>query len=194
MNVIRASWDRVPSNRPSFEKIARDLKKQRSEWSLQSPNSLALDTPKTIPLVAEWDSQSPYRFLHHSPDIMPRPLPGDAELDVTQDLPVSGLGLDTGEDEASSLSSVEELSEVVPLSKSKPAAKPVVSMTESTNTLTSNTSYEPDLSILASGYLSPPDPNDISAKYRDERRYRMLLQHEYHTIRGYPISILDVNF
>ena len=26
MNVIRASWDRVPSNRPSFEQIARELK------------------------------------------------------------------------------------------------------------------------------------------------------------------------
>jgi abelson tyrosine-protein kinase 1 len=192
MNVIRASWDRDPSNRPSFEKIARDLKKQRSEWSFQSSNSPTPDTPKTVPLVAEWDSQNPYRFLHRSPDIMPRPLPGDAELDVTQDPPVSGLGLETGEDEASSLSSVEELSEVVPLSKA--AAMPVVSMTESTNTLTSNTSFEPDLSILASGYLSPPDPNDISAKYRDERRYRMLLQHEYHTIRGYPIYILDVNF
>ena len=27
MNVIRTSWDRVPSNRPSFEQITRELKK-----------------------------------------------------------------------------------------------------------------------------------------------------------------------
>lgn len=191
MNVIRASWDRVPSNRPSFEQIARDLKKQRSEWSFQGPNSSIPDTPKTIPLADEWDSQNPFHF-HHSPDILPRPLPGESEFDVTQDPPASGLGLETVEDEVSSLSSVEELNEVVPLSKLP--AEPVVSLSESTNTLSSNTSFkfEPDLSILASGYLSPPDPDDISAKYRDERRYRMLLQHEYHTIRRYPIYILDV--
>ena len=184
MNVIRASWDRDPSNRPSFEKIARELKKQRAEWSFQSRNS-----PKMVSLVDEWDAQNPH-FLHHSPDILPRPLPGDAELVVTQDTPVSGLGLDIGEDEVSSLSSVEELSEVAPLSQ--PVATPVASM--STNTLTSNASIEPDLSVLASGYLSPPDPDDISAKYRNERRYRMLLQHEYHTIRGYPFPFLNVNF
>jgi len=95
-----------------------------------------------------------------------------------------GLGLlDIGEDEASSLSSVEELSEAVPLSR--PFTSPVASM--STNTLTSSASIEPDLSILASRYLSPPDPNDISAKYRNERRYRMLLQHEYHTILTLPL-------
>ena len=182
MNVIRASWDRVPSNRPSFEKIARDLKKQRAEWSFQNRNS-----PKMVSLVDEWDAQNPH-FLHRSPDILPRPLPGDAELAITQDTPGSGLGLDIGEDEVSSLSSVEELGEVAPLSQ--PVATPIDSM--STNTLTSDASIEPDLSVLASGYLSPPDPDDISAKYRDERRYRMLLQHEYHTIRGYPFPFLTL--
>lgn len=186
MNVIRASWDRVPSHRPSFEKIALELKKQRAEWSLPTFNSPSLDTPKMVSLVSEWDEQSPH-FSHHSPDILPRPLPGDTEPVVSQDLPALELGLlDIGEDETSSLSSVEELSEVVPLSR--PFTSPAVSM--STNTLTSNASIEPDLSILASRYLSPPDPDDISAKYRNERRYRMLLQHEYHTIRGYLIPLL----
>ena len=36
MNVIRASWDHVPSKRPSFEQIARDLKKQCIGRSAQS--------------------------------------------------------------------------------------------------------------------------------------------------------------
>jgi len=30
INLIRLSWDRVPSKRPSFEIIARELKKQRT--------------------------------------------------------------------------------------------------------------------------------------------------------------------
>ena len=33
MAVICASWDRVPSNRPSFEQIARELEKQCTERS-----------------------------------------------------------------------------------------------------------------------------------------------------------------
>ncbi|KAH8978454.1 kinase-like domain-containing protein [Lactarius hatsudake] len=32
MNVIRASWDTVPSNRPSFKQTARELQKQRAEY------------------------------------------------------------------------------------------------------------------------------------------------------------------
>jgi len=182
MNVIRASWDRFPSNRPSFEKIARELKKQRAEWCTQSIHSPTFDTPKQVPLVVEWDAQNPHR-LHHSPDILPRPLPGDTQPVVTYDPPTSGLGLDIGEDEESSLSSVEELRDVSQLSQ--PVARLVDSM--STNTLTSDASNELDQNVLASGYLTPLDPNDIAAKYRDERRYRMLLQHDYHTIRGYPI-------
>ncbi|KAI9457475.1 hypothetical protein BJY52DRAFT_1223837 [Lactarius psammicola] len=185
MNVIRASWDRVPSNRPSFEKIARELKKQRAEWSAQSINSPAFDTPKPIPLILEWDAQSPHRS-HHSPDILPRSLPGDTLPIVNHDSLASGLWPDTSEDEESSLSSLEELeelAEVAPLSQ--PVAMPVESM--STNTLASDASIEPDQNILASGYLTPLDPNDIASKYRDERRYRMLLQHDYHTILTLPL-------
>ena len=35
MDIIHASWDRVPSNRPSFEQIANDLKKQRTVRTAQ---------------------------------------------------------------------------------------------------------------------------------------------------------------
>jgi hypothetical protein len=38
-----------------------------------------------------------------------------------------------------------------------------------------------DPSLLTSSYLAPLD--DMAARYQDERRYRMLLQHDYHTIR-----------
>ncbi|KAN0141932.1 Protein kinase-like domain containing protein [Lactarius tabidus] len=38
MNVIRASWDRVPSNRPPFGQIARELGKQRAAQNAHSTN------------------------------------------------------------------------------------------------------------------------------------------------------------
>ena len=103
MNVIRTSWDRDPSTRPSFEIIARELKKQRAEWSAQGLNSPMFDSPQPTPLVAEWDAQNPHHHAHHSPDILPRPLPGDDDVVVTPEAPISGLGLDTGEDDAISL-------------------------------------------------------------------------------------------
>ena len=42
MNVIRASWDRFPSNRPSFEQIACELKKQCAGRNSRNSN---LQTP-----------------------------------------------------------------------------------------------------------------------------------------------------
>lgn len=39
-------------------------------------------------------------------------------------------------------------------------------------------------SMLESGYLSPIDPNSVASEFMNERRYRMLLQHEYHTTRA----------
>ncbi|KAF8264995.1 kinase-like domain-containing protein [Lactarius quietus] len=42
MNIIHASWDRVPSNRPSFEQLARELKKQRAGRGSHGLNSQML--------------------------------------------------------------------------------------------------------------------------------------------------------
>ena len=42
MNFIRACWDQVPSNRPSFEQISRDVKRQRETRSTQNNVSRTL--------------------------------------------------------------------------------------------------------------------------------------------------------
>jgi abelson tyrosine-protein kinase 1/abelson tyrosine-protein kinase 2 len=47
-------------------------------------------------------------------------------------------------------------------------------------------------SLLASSYLAPLD--DMAARYQDERRYRMLLQHDYHTIRKSFIPFIVIPF
>jgi hypothetical protein len=39
INLIRLSWDRVPSKRPSFEKMARELKKQRAGGATSASTS-----------------------------------------------------------------------------------------------------------------------------------------------------------
>ena len=43
LNVIRASWDRFPSNRPSFEQIVFELKTQRARRNFNLETSLDLE-------------------------------------------------------------------------------------------------------------------------------------------------------
>jgi hypothetical protein len=58
MDVICASWDRVPSNRPSFEKIERDLQRLRVVPSAQNVNLRTFDTEEHTPPVVGRDAQN----------------------------------------------------------------------------------------------------------------------------------------
>ena len=193
MDVIRLSWDQIPPNRPSFDKIARDIKELRAERSTQNLSTPSSDSPKHPPILTQWGAQNPYP--HHSPDILPSPLPGSVSSAGHQNSafpvksspdvghPGSALGLDIGNDEARSVSNVHAEQERGDFWGTR--------VTRSSSISTDTTSSEtyasiPDQnwqSILASGFHSPLDPNTIAARYQNERRYRMLLQHDYHTIR-----------
>jgi len=171
MNIIRSSWDFIPSRRSSFEKIARDIKKMRAERLNTFPSG---DSPKLAPLLDQWGGHYPYR-THHSPDILPQPLPNSGppvrppmdNLHTVESAvhPGSALGLDIGP-------GVPDLSATV--------TGPTRSSSMSSDTLASG--------VFSSSYLEPV--NEMAAKCQDERRYRMLLQHDYHTIRGSYITFL----
>ena len=60
MNLIRASWDHVPSNRPSFEQIAVDVKRQREVRSAQNIVSRA---PSQTPAKAASQSTQLYKIV-----------------------------------------------------------------------------------------------------------------------------------
>jgi abelson tyrosine-protein kinase 1 len=195
MNVIRASWDQLPVNRPSFEQIARDIKKLRTERSAQSLCTPPSDSPRPSTIMAQWGAQSPYR-VHHSPDILPLPLPDGVSQPNFQDSifpvntsndvghPGSALGLDLGSDEVRSVSIVhgeEGRAEF-------PGTGNTRSSSISSDTISSSPSILfPDQSVLASGYLSPLHHGSLAATCQDERRYRMLLQHDFYPIRRFFI-------
>lgn len=179
LTIIRSSWDFIPSHRPSFEKITRDIKKLRAEHLNTFPSG---DSPKPAPLRDQWGAHDPYR-THHSPDILPQSLPtsGPPVTPLMDNLhnveestvhPGSALGLDIGP-------GVPDLS----------ATGPTRSSSMSSNTVASSVSIV-NPSVLASGYLEPVD--EMAARYQDERRYRMLLQHDYHTIRGSYLPFLVI--
>lgn len=180
MTTIRSSWDFVPSHRPPFEKIARDVKKMRAELLNTFPSG---DSPKPTPLLDQWGARYPYR-AHHSPDMLPQPLPnsGPPTTPLMDNLhenavhPGSALGLDFGPG-------------VPVLSATRPTSFPTRQSSMSSDTLASSAGTI----SLATSYLEPM--NEMAEKFRDERRYRMLLQHDYHTIREsyIPISCSSAN-
>jgi len=131
------------------------------------------DSPKPAPLLDQWGVHYPYH-THHSPDTLPQPLPNSVtpttpvmnhshNVEESAVHPGSTLGLDIG-------LGVPDLS----------ATGPTRSSSISSVTLASSAS------VLASSY--PVD--EIAAEFQDERRYRMLLQHDYHTICGSYILFL----
>ena len=68
-DVIHTSWDRMPSKRPSFEKIARDLKIQRAGGSSHLLGAAVADTMlptagKTLPTSSS--ARSPYMNVAHT--------------------------------------------------------------------------------------------------------------------------------
>jgi len=202
MNVIRASWDQLPANRPSFEQIALDVKKLRAERSAQSLCTPPSDSPKPSTIMAQWGAQSPYR-PHHSPDILPLPLPDGVwspnsqnstfPINSSNDVghPGSALGLDLGSDEVGSVSIVHGEGGRADF----PGTGNTRSSSISSDTISSSPSILfPDQSILASGYLSPLYPDSLAATCQDERRYRMLLQHDYYPIRrSFIISVATLS-
>lgn len=166
MDVIRSSWDFIPSRRPSFEKIARNIKRMRAECLNTFPSS---DSPKPVPLLDQWGVHHPYH-PHHSPDILPQPLlisatPLMDNLHNVEDSathPGSALGLDIG----------PGAPDVLETGHTRSSSSSSVTLVSSATTV--------NLSVLASNYYG----DEIAAKGQDERRYRMLLQHDYHTIRA----------
>src|SRR5712672_1605567 len=161
MDIIRSSWDYLPSNRPSFEQIARDIKQLRNEWIIPGLTP-AVDSPKPVPILAQWGAQNPYH-PHHSPDILPQPLPDGTPPARSQDSmallnglydakegnhPGSALGLDIGNNGT-------ERTDPWGTVNTRSSSTSLDTVPSDTNPL--------DQSVLAPSYLSPFDDDDVAA-------------------------------
>jgi hypothetical protein len=61
MNIMRSSWDSLPSNRPPFEHIACEIKKMCAERLSTFPTA---HSPKSA-LLDQWGALNPYRSHHY---------------------------------------------------------------------------------------------------------------------------------
>jgi abelson tyrosine-protein kinase 1 len=155
--------------RPPFSRIAADIKQIRAKigGTFDEPT---LPPPETI--IEEPSN-------HRSPSTLPIELPEDPTA------PPANGGLPR--------SSVKwpNTVQILPPSTTQP-----VKSTESPfsrqgsivleDAISSDNSSDAGLpiDIDASGYLSPPPENSNMIMTRDERRYRLLLQHEFHPTRA----------
>ncbi|EIN05641.1 hypothetical protein PUNSTDRAFT_46534 [Punctularia strigosozonata HHB-11173 SS5] len=171
--LIRQCWDRNPSSRPGFAEIAKEIKRIRHRsGKAESP------VPPPIDLPEEPHSHWP------SPD--PRPI----ELtDVDEDRVLAGSP-DTWP--ASFKTALSVPGEWTPTART-PAPSVHGDQSSDGQRRASESTDEPEDSRLPHSHswtdnlASPPPPTQSFAEARDERRYRMLLQHEFHQSLTLPL-------
>ena len=204
-HLIHACWERDPSSRPSFKHIASELKPLRIK---AGSNVEEHDSPRPPPLDL-WEPM----HTRPSPDMRPIPLPGtpdeydDTNIScsladgclVTTDIGFpfgSSPSTDGSFQTATSDSSFGKYSPLPRLNTSDSGEirlpEPVL-YTPSTNASQASSIFDVSEASPSSvldeapadfdGYESPPPPNDRAADIRDERRYQLLLTHDFHLSR-----------
>lgn len=187
-NIIHAAWDAKPRRRPSFKRISQDLEKLKVE-----AGSSVVESPRPPRFVDQW-ADSPTRA---SPDMHPISLPSFPPKD---DLGVGSLSSPAVSNTTLETARGRSLSPVPGLGLTHTDGRPlddpphVLQPRGSRASTISFPDITPDESasetsqiIPYTGYDSPPLADEVTAHARDERRYRMLLQHEYHTSLTLPL-------
>ncbi|THU90560.1 hypothetical protein K435DRAFT_968632 [Dendrothele bispora CBS 962.96] len=199
-DLLRSCWAVDPFHRPTFSKVAHDLKLMRKT---AGANSEDIQSPR-IPGWEEHELSHQQRFSKPSPDMHPVPLPGSSPQDISS----GHLSTSPQSSDAASFRTARDLSqsptfpslfphreETVTTSRiQKP--EPVTytpsdtsSDTSSIFTSTPSSSGDEGRNHLLEydGYDSPPPANEMIAEQRNERRYRLLLQHEFHPSLTLPL-------
>lgn len=196
-NLIQSCWDRDPSLRPSFKRIAADLK------HLRIKSGAIVDEPESHP-VTFGDPQQ----IRLSPDMRPNPLPGANGRFYTRLWGPFTDGLFTtvstvsefqlsAEDSSRPVTSDDSIGKA--LSRPRVRTDQEFSMpqrvlyTPSLNSSQASSIFDSSDGNLSSvaeepppdldGYDSPLPANDRIAEARNERRYRMFLNHDFHPSR-----------
>ncbi|KAF8890966.1 hypothetical protein BD779DRAFT_1515523 [Infundibulicybe gibba] len=194
--LLRICWDRDPFVRPPFSKIVRDMKQIRKNTG-HNPEDI---TSPRVPDIPELDEP----VVRPSPDMRPINLPvGTPPREVAGGplLSVSPASADsasfrTARDVSQSppkLSQVSHREDTVATSRIH-MPEPVLytpslpsSRASSIFTHTPSTQSEENINLVYEGYDSPPPADERIAELRNERRYRLLLAHEFHPSLTLPL-------
>ncbi|CAA7263929.1 unnamed protein product [Cyclocybe aegerita] len=189
--LLRTCWDENPEKRPTFTKIARDLRLVRKSFGHE------VDSPHLPPIV-----DLPEHKSSPSPDMRPSDLPqflqgvlGPAPDDVLVGSFGSHSTYQTARD---SVSPQPHQHEEASHPESTVATEDI-KMPEPVFFTPASSSRSSSISIPAAhgdgrinlvdldGYESPPPIDERLTQTQNERRYRLLLTHEYHPSLVLPL-------
>ncbi|KAF7289995.1 Protein kinase domain-containing protein [Mycena chlorophos] len=200
--LLKTCWDEDPSVRPPFQRIVKEAKQLRRDAEVPFagfPEDLA--SPTLTPKRPDWREIEDAESSRPSPDMHPVPLPKTPPMDVPVPFPAKPLST-SPEPSSMSMSSYHtsrsgDLHQIITThredtvsSSDTDVPEPVVYSTTSSDaessifTPSTKSSSVDDLRDLLlhheSGYESPVPMDERVAEVRNERRYRLLLTHEFH--------------
>ncbi|KZT05047.1 uncharacterized protein LAESUDRAFT_750759 [Laetiporus sulphureus 93-53] len=192
VEIVHSAWHWDPQQRPSFTKIVRDIQKLRERYS---PDIKSSPSPHYLPMLLSEEQE------RKSPDMRPVPLPPlppdttatfieensfspDASFHTPNnssfhvmdspprafDFPSDGLDFNERDCETR----YDDL-----------PSPPILTRSSSISSPDSRSEF--GVMLDPPGYLSPPPIDETLAEIVNERRYRMLLQHEYHPSLTLPL-------
>lgn len=199
--VLELCWHKDPSKRPPFSKLVVELKRQRE---VLSGPSVEVTSPKPV----EWKDLEEDSHSRPSPDMRPIPLPStQKDNGLIASSPPSSVAESftrTGQELSHSPPVHDPVPPPVPqfedtvndariqfpepviYTKTKPSID-VESIFTSAPSESSHSEDTSSFSYAHSGYESPPPMDPRIADLQNERRYRLLLTHEYHPSLTLPL-------
>ncbi|KAF7355415.1 Protein kinase domain-containing protein [Mycena sanguinolenta] len=207
--LLRVCWDREPTIRPPFSKIVKEAKELRKAAELPFERFDDLVSPPVSPRGPNWPDLENSRLSRLSPDMHPVPLPNTTTT-PPMNVPSSPFSKSSVSPEPSSSESYHTVSQSWPpagglythhedtvSSSGSEMPEPVVysasvsSRASSIFTPSTKSSSVDDLTDVLlgdySGYESPMPANERLSEIRNERRYRILLVHDFHPSLTLPL-------
>ncbi|KAF8147822.1 hypothetical protein B0H34DRAFT_738281 [Crassisporium funariophilum] len=189
-DILQICWNANPNLRPKFAKIVRDLKQLRKNAGQE-----VFESPRA-PLLEELSEHT----SSPSPDMRPIDLPRflqDASNPLPKDILVGSIGSDTTFHTARDTAGSPNFPDV-PRQESTVSTEdvkmpePVIytpgpSSRTSSIFIPSSHSDEHVNLVDYDGYDSPPPMDERIANLKNERRYRLLLTHDYHPSLTLPL-------
>ncbi|KAJ7276508.1 hypothetical protein B0H12DRAFT_1227628 [Mycena haematopus] len=202
--LLRVCWDKEPTIRPPFSNIVKEAKQLRKAAELPFEGFSDLASPPVSPRGPNWPDVENAR---PSPDMHPVPLPKTTTTPPMRvpSFPFPGNSVSP---EPSSIDSYHTVSQSWPpagglyshqedtvSSSGSEGPEPVVysasSRASSIFTPSTKSSSVDDLTDMLlgdySGYESPMPANERISEIRNERRYRILLMHDFHPSLTLPL-------
>ncbi|KAH9886504.1 hypothetical protein C8Q73DRAFT_658100 [Cubamyces lactineus] len=182
IELLHACWHRDPAARPAFTRIDHDVQQLRARFG-----SEAKDSPVPV-RRAELEQM----HTRKSPDMHPIPLPllppdtTASFVEVEEDPSPSA---DTSYRTAVGELSVSNTTTTHSESSNAAGPDPFMPAPSRTNSQASSSLHDgrSDRYDVYPRHVSPPPQDEYAQKLRDERRYRMLLQHEFHPSLTLPL-------